>query len=190
MKNCIQKATPVDERFFDVERTPSTWPWGAQTSANLDQDVPVDVTHFVDAAVGVGMGRAERFTIVLKTLQWSLHRAHQRPLEPTTVEALADLALTRGRSGWDAAMRCVHKLNRRIWDARLIQETGHIRRPSEWMDGAIRDALPTVRDELRQQEQTAKKLRPLAPYHVSRHYGFLFPQTRNNADSRTNKKVH
>ena len=56
MKNCIQKATPVDERFFDVVRAPTAWVWDAQTSANLDQDVPVDVTHFVDAAVGVGMG--------------------------------------------------------------------------------------------------------------------------------------
>ena len=133
--------------------------WDAQTSANLDQDVPVDVTHFVDAAVGVGMGRAERFKIVLKTLQWSLHKAHHPPLEPTTVSTLADLALTRGRSGWDAAMRCVHKLNRRIWDARLIQQEGHLRRTSGWMRGAIRDALPTVRDELRQQEQNAKKVK-------------------------------
>ena len=87
---------PVDVH----ERRPSTAQW--QTS--------VDESH------GVGMGREERLLHCLAAVESSLRSEGCPPLNPTARKELLQMGLRYGRVGWEAAMRALHKLNKRAYD--------------------------------------------------------------------------
>ena len=125
------------------------WPWVTRTTA-----VDVAVGDANDAAVGVGVGRAERFTFVLGALQWSLHMKGVAPLDQTAVDDLTHLALHQGRVGWEAAMRCCHKLNKAVW-----APVNGVRQPSNWTQIKMREGKAAAREALASQEQTANTMK-------------------------------
>ena len=147
-------ATPVEDRTVDRVLRVGQWRWQG-TSDRLDQDVPTPVDGATaDAAVGVGVGREERFEIIVGALQWSLQERGFPPVDSACVRRLHWLALHQGRTGWDAAMRLCHKLNK-LAHAPTRGGMPPLQRPSAWMAKALDDdeMWTAVEDALRREDQ-------------------------------------
>ena len=125
---------PVDVH----ERRPSTAQW--QTS--------VDESH------GVGMGREERLLHCLAAVESSLRSEGCARLNPDARQELFDMGLRYGRVGWEAAMRALHKLNKRAYDYPVRE--GPMQRPSSFLLRNLHDCWREVVDtSLAEEEQLA-----------------------------------
>ena len=125
---------PVDVH----ERRPSTAQW--QTS--------VDESH------GVGMGREERLYHCLAAVESSLRSEGCPPLNPNARKELFEMGLRYGRVGWEAAMRALHKLNKRAYD--YSAREGPMQRPSNFLMNNLNDCWHEVVDtSLAEEEQLA-----------------------------------
>ena len=125
---------PVDVH----ERRPSTAQW--QTS--------VDESH------GVGMGREERLLHCLAAVESSLRSEGCPRLNPNARQELFDMGLRYGRVGWEAAMRALHKLNKRAYD--YPPREGPMHRPSSFLLNNLHDCWREVVDtSVAEEEQLA-----------------------------------
>jgi len=123
---------PVDVH----ERRPSTAQW----------------QPFVDESHGVGMGREDRLYHCLAAVEWSLRYQGCPPLEPNARRDLFQMALNYGRVGWEAAMRALHKLNKRAWDYDDRRE-GPLQRPSNYLLTNLNDCWRVVVDTSAAEEE-------------------------------------
>ena len=155
-------ATPSWARTVDRQLEPQRW-HGQGTTVNLDQDLDADPANAAvgirDAAAGVGVGREERFSVVAGALQWSLQQKGLRPLDYEAVDRLHHLAIHQGSVGWEAAMRCCHKLNKAVWQRPVGDRGGGVRNASAWLNSNVLDQeLRTYVDEaLRNRSNTQKQ---------------------------------
>ena len=62
------------------------------------------------------MGREDRLYHCIAAVDWSLRHQGCPRLDPHARRELYRMALNYGRVGWEAAMRALHKVNKRAWD--------------------------------------------------------------------------
>lgn len=138
--------TPVPERTADVLMSPSGRPWNDETLVLPNLVLPRN------AAVGVGWGRAERLSVILGRLQWTLDSKGLPPLDIGVVRCVRHLAIRHGRRVWDAALRAIHKLNKAV---HLPPRGDPIRQASRWLMSTIsgRDLWEEIEDALRVEDQ-------------------------------------
>ena len=131
--------------------------WGNARRWSSTATEPVDVRErrpSVDESHGVGMGREERLLHCLAAVESSLRSEGCPRLNPNARQELFDMGLRYGRVGWEAAMRALHKLNKRAYD--YPPREGPMQRPSSFLLRNLHDCWREVVDtSLAEEEQLA-----------------------------------
>ena len=152
-------ATDPELRSYGVVLWGDARRWSSRTASTATE--PVDVHErrpstaqwqpFVDESHGVGMGREDRLYHCIAAVDWSLRHQGCQRLDPHARRELYRMALNYGRVGWEAAMRALHKVNKRAWD--YDRREGPLRRSSAFLLSNLNDCWPEVRETSAAEEE-------------------------------------